>query len=373
MSYPFFRTKYMCKETLRIHLTEQVQEILNETFTDVHRRKLRDKKSELLLACPVCGDSLKDKTKKRGYFYFDTMKYHCFNGECVAKYWDAFYFFKIFDKRIGNLDYIKDIAKILKNNRKNRQHVTLHNSSEFFQFLHSNAFLTKGIVDYYGLKPYTAYPWSQQFIKDRLLHGVKNELLFRVNKWKKREVWILNKIGDDRVVGLQIKNMDGGPKYLTKDFSKLNEEMNHEIEFKDEIFKGTCDNLSLIFNIFNVNLEAPLTVFEGPLDSFFLHNSVATAGATKLKEFFDDMDNIRYFYDNDSTGKTNAISKIKKRKQSFMWAKFFKDFKYKNKRIKDLNELIKYAYDNKDEGKYKESLNKLSTYFSKTKYDIYNV
>lgn len=360
----------MCKVDLKEHIRETVQDILNESFTDVNRRNLRYKGSELLMACPICGDSSKDKTKKRAYFYFDTMKYHCFNGECIAKYWDAFRFFKAFGKKIGNPDYIKDIAQILKNNRTNRQHVTLQNSSEYFKFLFENSILIQKIKDFYGLKSYAYYEWSKQFIKDRLLESVKNDLLFRVNKWDKKEVWILNKIGDDKVVGLQIKNLDGGPKYLTKDFSRLHEEMKYDIDFKDEVFKGTCDNLSLIFNIFNVNLEMPLTVFEGPIDSFFLPNSVATAGATKLKEFFDDMDNIRYFYDNDKTGKTNAIDKIKINKPCFMWAKFFKDFKYKNKRIKDLNEMIKYVYDNRE---YSGSLNKLSTYFSKTKYDMYYV
>ena len=361
----------MCIEDLKLHLKDKIQEILDETFTDINKRRIRDKHSELLIACPVCGDSLTDTHKKRGYFYFDSMKYHCFNGECIAKYWDALYFMKSFDKRIGNLDYIKQISNILKESKTNREHLTLHSSSEYFKFLNDNALDAKSLISHYKLKPYSSYDWSIQFIKDRLLHNIKHDLLFRVNKWKKREVWILNKIGIDKVVGLQIKNLDGGAKYLTKDFSTLNEELSTNIEYvNDKEFKSTCDNLSLIFNIFNVNLEKTITVFEGPLDSVFINNSVATAGASKLKTFFDDVDNIRYFYDNDKTGKSNSITKIKNKKPCFLWSKFFKDFKYTNKKIKDLNELITYVYANRE---YSNSLNQLSSYYSKIKYDIYYV
>jgi len=360
----------MCSQTLKENIKLKLSDVLHEEFTHPTKRQVRDKGNHLLMACPICGDSHKDHTKQRGYFYFDTMKYHCFNGDCIAKYWGALYFFKRLGISVGNTDHIKEIGEIMKNTRRSRAHMTLQNSSEYFKFLHDNSIRLDKIIKSYGLRKWNSYDWSKQFIKDRLLSNKKDELYFRVNKWKKREVWILNTIGDDKVVGLQIKNMDGGPKYLTKDFSKLHEELGYDTEFTDETFRGVCDNLSLIFNIFNVNLEAPVTVFEGPIDSFFFRNSVATAGATKIKEFFDDLDNIRYFYDNDQTGKKNAMEKLKKGLPAFLWKKFFQENKYKNKRLKDLNELISHVYENRE---LSSSINNLSKYFGKTKYDIYYV
>lgn len=37
--------------------------------------------SEIIFRCPICGDSKKNKLKKRGYFYRKTGTYHCFNCE----------------------------------------------------------------------------------------------------------------------------------------------------------------------------------------------------------------------------------------------------------------------------------------------------
>lgn len=35
--------------------------------------------TEILCRCPICGDSKKNATKRRGYFYLRTGTYHCFN------------------------------------------------------------------------------------------------------------------------------------------------------------------------------------------------------------------------------------------------------------------------------------------------------
>ena len=64
------------------------------------------------------------------------------------------------------------------------------------------------------------------------------------------------------------------------------------------------------------------------------------------------------------------MEKLKKGLPSFLWKKFFNEHKYKNKRLKDLNELISYVYSNRDQTK---SINNLSKYFGKSKYDIYYV
>ena len=35
--------------------------------------------SQIVFRCPICGDSKKNKLKKRGYFYRNTGTYSCFN------------------------------------------------------------------------------------------------------------------------------------------------------------------------------------------------------------------------------------------------------------------------------------------------------
>lgn len=37
-----------------------------------------------IFRCPICGDSKKNKRKKRGFYYLSSNTYHCFNEECHA-------------------------------------------------------------------------------------------------------------------------------------------------------------------------------------------------------------------------------------------------------------------------------------------------
>ena len=133
---------------------------------------------------------------------------------------------------------------------------------------------------------------------------------------------------------------------------------------------ASASTTTTLINLFNVDIEKTITVFEGPFDSFFIPNSVATAGASKLKSFFDGLDNVRYWYDNDSTGKNSSIDKIKSKNKCFLWKRFFKNSAFNNKRVKDLNELVVYIYKNRE---FKHVLSHVKESFSKNKYDIYHV
>ena len=324
------------------------------------------------MACPCCGDSKTNTSKKRGILYLDSFKYYCWNGECDAKYWSIFKFFKEFGKKIKDVEQITAISKVIESSKRLRKPTKLIDSSEYFEFLYKNSVTIEELSKHYGLLTYSQCKWGAEFLKGRLLHRYEDRIRFRKNKFGNREVWVLNKINEnDKVVGLQIKNLDFGTKYSTKTFPVLIEEMNRTVNYpEDKSFVEKLTSLSIIFNLFNVDIEATVTVFEGPFDSFFVPNSIATAGASKLKSFFDGLDNIRYWYDNDSTGKSSAIEKIKGKNTCFLWKRFFTKSAFKNKRIKDVNELVVYIYENRE---YKDALSHIKDSFSKTKYDIYHV
>jgi hypothetical protein len=227
------------------------------------------------------------------------------------------------------------------------------------------------MINFYGLLTDKQCSWGREFLKKRLLTRFNDRFLFRKNNYGNKEVWVLNKIDEnDKIVGVQIKNLDFGMKYSTKTFSTLHEEMGTGLQFPSNDAAEKCTNFSTIFNIFNVDVEATLTVFEGPIDSFFMRNSVATAGASKLKNFFDDLDNVRFFFDNDTTGKKSSIDKIKKKSSCFLWKRFFTNTNFNNKRVKDLNELVMYLNDNRE---FAGTIKEIKNSFSSTKYDIYHV
>lgn len=356
---------------LRKDIIEIVEDILNKEHKDTEKRRLeKSKEDKLEMACPCCGDSRTNSSKKRGILYLDSFKYYCWNGDCSAKYWSIFKFFKHFGKKLNNLEQISEISKVIEKSKRQRKPTKLIDSSEYFEFLYTNSIPIIDLEKHYGLLDSNICQWGNEFLKGRLLHRFEDRIRFRVNKFGNKEVWILNKIDEnDKVVGLQIKNLDFGTKYSTKTFSVILEEMKRDVTYPDNpVFIEKLATLSIIFNLFNVDIEKEVTVFEGPFDSFFVPNSVATAGASKLKNFFDGLDNIRYWYDNDSTGKNSAIEKIKSKNKCFLWKRFFKKSSLKNKRIKDLNELVVFLYENKN-----NSISHIKDSFSKNKYDIYHV
>ena len=108
------------------------------------------------------------------------------------------------------------------------------------------------------------------------------------------------------------------------------------------------DRLSGIFNIMNVNLSQPLTILEGPIDSLAVANSIALQSAAKhLDGFFDEIETVRYIFDNDKTGKEMTLKKLKEHKTVFLWGKYLDMINSKVK-VKDLNDLQKTNQFNRD-------------------------
>lgn len=361
----------MKTKELNENILELVLQILDENHSVKEKKIPNVKTNQIEMTCPVCGDSKKNHSKKRGILYLDSFKYYCWNGDCTAKYWSIFKFLNFFNKKISNIEQIIHISDIVKNSKLQRTHTKLVDSSEYFEYLYNNSVTHFELKKFYGLQDIDTCKWGKEFLKSRALIRFRENFLFKTNKFGNREVWVLNKIDENNtIVGLQIKNIDFSVKYTTKNFQTLNEEMGKTLSNTDPYFLEKCNNFSTIFNIFNVDIENTLTVFEGPIDAMFLKNSIATAGASKLKDFFDDLDNVRFFFDNDKTGKTNSISKIKNGKRSFMWKKFFTENNYNKTDIKDLNDLVLYVVNNIE---LKESLKKINDNFSSSKYDIYHV
>ena len=111
---------------------------------------------------------------------------------------------------------------------------------------------------------------------------------------------------------------------------------------------ANLDRLSGIFNIMNVNMTQPLTIMEGPIDSLAITNSIALQGASKqLEGFFDEVETVRYLFDNDKTGREMTLKKLKEHKTVFLWGEYMKSIDTKEK-IKDLNDLQKKNLLNRD-------------------------
>ena len=123
--------------------------------------------------------------------------------------------------------------------------------------------------------------------------------------------------------------------------------------------------ISTLFGILNINFTRPVTIFEGPIDAKFINNSLALCTVGRNVEQFTDIPTIRYMFDNDYEGKAKMIQKLKKGQTVFMWDKYLKDFGIPKKKVKDLNDLVKYEFKNRT-----GCLNELDKYFTNNHLDL---
>lgn len=337
-------------------ISERLQRILNVSFKDFYRKKIDIYSDRLNFCCPICGDSVSDKRKKRGNLYLDSLSYHCYN--CGAHY-GVNSLLKIFNEELSDEDKII-VHEIQQSSAKFERKSKNHHSSMTLTLLSELAvpksvfFKTNDLVT----------PYKNDFCSS-YLKGRKIE----IKSWKyfafkesTKELYILNINENDRIIGYQVRQLDEKSKkarYLTTNMSRMYRDIFgrdlsiiltnilKKIELGDKFIEeedgidnivASVDRLSGLFNIMNVNPNLPLTIVEGPIDSLAINNCIALQGATKMNNYFDNVKDVRYLFDNDKIGKEHTIKKLKEHKFVFLWDKYIKDAKIKQK-IKDINDL----------------------------------
>ena len=343
------------------NIKNKIQEILNKKFANDSyiKRKIDVYHDRLNFSCPYCGDSRSDVRKKRGNLYLDSLRFHCFNCSHST---GINRFLSDFNEELSNEDKIA-VHEIQQNAKKFEKRVSSTQSSMSMTLLDKLAIPKDILFKQLGIiSPYKDVTASN-YLKSRMIN-IKDWKYFAYNPLTK-ELYILNTSPLDRVIGFQIRQLD--PKShkqrytssrLTKIYSDVfNKDINgiverlllkeplgqKYIEEEDgvENIVANLDRLSGIFNIMNVNLSQPLTIMEGPIDSLAIANSIALQSAAKhLDGFFDEVENVRYLFDNDKTGKEMSLKKMKNHKKVFLWGQYLDMIKSKTN-IKDINDLQK--------------------------------
>lgn len=346
-------------------IVECLKNILSQEFTNESKRIPVPHHDRISFACPYCGDSTKDPRKKRGNIFPNTMYYHCFNGDCGA--------------RMSIFNFMRD-KHMLHNFNASEQAYLKETSSSYATINIKNIKSALGLETYFS-DEIDNLSIERNFLMTKLnlqeIKGSKIEpyLVGRLQndfnkfaydpKGKVVHVFNLTREGD-HVIGMQIKTFNKRNPYLTYKITNLHEMLGIFTEEHRENLEK-MDYLSSIFNIFQVDLNKTVTVFEGPLDSFLFPNSVALCSAKNSLPF--DIDGSRYFYDNDETGKIYSIRKISEGKPVFLWKKYLRDnalLGYELK-IKDLNDLLLFM--KKNPRKYTKFIDS----FSDNKYDIIDI
>lgn len=348
-------------EELKHRIKVALKQVCVEQHSSANKQMLKDMPGRITLACPYCGDSTTDDTKKRGNMYWDTLQYHCYN---CSHHTNLHTLLKDHDVRLGNTGDAFTIIDYIKANKTQvRQEDVMKNQA--LSKVHELGIPLEKFMAKFGAKKIQPGDWVWFKLKERLLHKRTEEFLYS-NKGHK--LWILNFSADGKVIGGQTRRMKGyGSRYLTYDLPKLYEEMGEPLEV-DQDEHALLTKASTLFGIMQVNFQRPVTLFEGPLDAKFMHNSLALATAGRSTDEFDEMATVRYMFDNDTTGKKKMIEKLKKGRPVFMWSKFLQDFELDKYDIKDLNDLVIKCFETKS-----KAFKKIDEYFTTSELDLWYV
>ena len=337
----------------------KLQIILNRSFKESYRRKLDIYSDRINICCPICGDSATDIRKKRGNLYLNSLSYHCYN--CGA-HMGINSFLHRFNEDLSGEDKIV-VHEIQQNSKKFEKKVSSSQGSMSMTLLDKLAIPKMIIFKQLGIIAPYKNTVATNYLKSRMI-DIKDWKYFAFNPLS-NELYILNITPSDRVIGYQIRQLDSNSvknRYMSRRLTKIYSEVFNKnispiverlllqipngdkyITEEDGIenIVANLDRLSGIFNIMNINMGRPLTIMEGPIDSLAVDNSIALQGASKqLDGFFDNVENVRYLFDNDKTGKEMSLKKLKSHKTVFLWTQYM-DMIHTKEKVKDVNDLQK--------------------------------
>jgi hypothetical protein len=369
------------EELDRDYIKSKIQEILNNVHPEQQKHYIKDYPERLNFACPICGDSQKQLTKKRGNLYFKNMMYICFNESgCNMSFLKLLKTFNIeidLQKKLDIYNYVDTNIKYKKEDNVILQKLDRLIDIDFLTtYLNDNP--STQFLKFSVIKHNSAV---YQYLKfERLIDNFDNiyEAEYSLTpKWKEKVIVLLNKSGK-KVLGLQIRNLKSGDKrfFKTFNFEKLHNLL-HPDDPLDEIEAVSYNKISNFYNILNVNWDQPVTIFEGYLDSIFYPNSIGAIGINSIDEMSflmsEDLD-LQFFFDQDGVGIRKSLKMLEDGHKVFLWQRLVDDLiknkvdKYEAKKyaikIKDLNMLVQKM---KNPDPYNKL--KLQKYFSNDVFD----
>lgn len=350
----------LSRDELIDEITPKLEAILKRNFPgNARRQQIKIYKDRISFAAPCCGDSAHDDNKKRGNIILEGQyrnMYKCHNcGKCMSMY----NFFKTYGQSLSPraIDYVIANKVNDTDSRDVSNNIGVLYDTEIINEYAIDRELFKAkchLEECNVLNPgYTYLINRKQFAFNHFLYHRGKNLLF-----------VLNLTDSGKILGVQVRNLNknapGGAKYKTYKLSKIYSLFLHT----DRIIPDEIENLSMTFNIFQINYAMPVTVVEGPMDSFLIKNCIALCGAGRHLKV--DMD-YRYLFDDDLTGRQHAIEKLNLGYKVFMWSKLKDDLNMPKRKKWDVNDLVIWAVQNN------VRIPDLNKYYTNDKLDLLSI
>jgi len=342
------------------YIRDLIQKILNKEFVDPARKKIVEYSNRINFCAPCCGDSHKNKYAKRGNLYFDKLLYVCFN--CNKKT-TLDKFCKDFNEQIDpdkKLEMIEHLNNVMTYSDYEGDFVDAK-LDDLIEMSELERVFSKDLTPISDFKPIQVNGGVYKYLIGRGITPNLHKNIYQAKWWKNEDEseWIIVMLNrrDDKVLGLQIRNLKEGKRRMFKIFNYENLlewiSIGKENPLELDISKLVIYNkLSYYFNILNINFIEKITVFEGYIDSLFFPNSIGMVGVNTDSKFLENNElDLQYFFDNDEAGWKKSEQKIKENWPVFLWNKLFEDIVEKKNdsdpykllhrisKVKDMNKL----------------------------------
>ena len=256
--------------------------------------------------CPFCGDSTRSKTKTRGWIYQEagSYKYHCFNCNNHSS-------FKKFLQNIDQTLYTQYKMECLAETKTPEQ----KEHEEFVEKMKPKAYISNTFLK--SLKKISQLPHDsniKKFIVNRKIPNPYHAKLFSCpNFMNFTNTLIPNKFTEDALkhdeTRILIPFIDKNNKVHA--FQGRSLRSNSQVKYITIVID---DDVPVIYGLDTVNFNKTVYVMEGPIDSMFIHNSIATAGGdlvSSLAPLKSSKASMVIVYDNEPRSK-ETIKKLDK-------------------------------------------------------------
>jgi len=342
------------------YIKDLIQKILNKEFVDPARKKIVEYSNRINFCAPCCGDSHKNKYAKRGNLYFDKLLYVCFN--CNKKT-TLDKLCKDFNEQIDpdkKLEMIEHLNSVMTYSDYEGDFVDAK-LDDLIEMSELERVFSQDLTPISDFRPIQVNGGVYKYLIGRGISPNLHKNIYQAKWWKNEDEseWIIVMLNrrDDKVLGLQIRNLKEGKRRMFKIFNYenllewINLGKDNPIDL--DISKLVVYNkLSYYFNILNINFVDKITVFEGYIDSLFFPNSIGMVGVNTDSKFLENNElDLQYFFDNDEAGRKKSEEKIKEGWSVFLWNKLFEDIVEKKNdsdpykllhrisKVKDMNKL----------------------------------
>lgn len=275
--------------------------------------------------CPLCGDSRKNVKKSRGYLLQEHGKvyYYCHNCNQNLKFQD---FLKIVNPMLHD-EYVKD--KIKENSERYEEY---RYTKEFKEFS-----LTR-ILNLPKISQLDENHIAKKFVRKRCIPNQYHSWLYYAHNYKQFTNQLIEgyfektEPPESRLI---IPLINSNKKLLGFQGRTLDNKSPDRIKYITILF---ADDNPKLYNLDRVNFNKRFYVLEGPIDSMFINNSIATCGGkitSAVEDYSLPTDNLVVLYDNNPRNPQvvqNVRSAIDADYRVFIWPDHIHE--------KDINDLV---------------------------------